>query len=79
MTSLRDAEARLLERLSARAHAGQSSYVTHIDFVLCEDFESAMVYLDTTDEQDAVAACFDLDGVAFAPEMFGTVLTVTLN
>jgi len=79
MTSLADAEARLLGRLAARARAGQSSHVTHIDIVLCEDCESVMIYFDTIDEKDAVAACFDLDDMPFMPETIRAALNLRVN
>ncbi len=42
-----------------------------IDFVVCEDEETIMIYVDVTDEQDAIAVYFDLpDGMPFDPHLF---------
>ncbi|WP_338688455.1 hypothetical protein V5279_23895 [Bradyrhizobium sp. 26S5] len=69
MTSLEDAEARIKRELLQRSKCGQSGHVSKVDFVLCEDFESVMIYVDTADELDAACACFDLpDGMPFDPE-----------
>lgn len=71
MTSIKDAEARIRRELLQRSMRGQSGHVSKVSFVLCEDFESVMIYVDTKDELDAACACFDLpDDVPFDPEHF---------
>ena len=43
----------------------------HVDFVLCEDFATVMIYVDVVDEQDAIAIYFDLlDDMPFDPHLF---------
>jgi len=69
MATIADAEARIRRELLQRSKRGESSHVSRVDFVLCEDFESVMIYADVADELDAVCACFDLpDGMPFDPE-----------
>ncbi|MCK1467843.1 hypothetical protein [Bradyrhizobium sp. CW10] len=52
-----------------RKVAELSGELTNIDFVLCEDSKTVMIYADIGDEQDAVAIYFDLaQGEAFDPE-----------
>lgn len=69
MTTIADAVARVRRELLQRSKRGQSGHVSKVAFVLCEDFESVMIYVDTADELDAACACFDLsDGMPFDPE-----------
>lgn len=43
--------------------------LTNVDFVLCEDSKTVMVYADVDREPDAVSVYFDLaQGEAFDPE-----------
>ncbi|SCB48384.1 hypothetical protein GA0061098_101328 [Bradyrhizobium shewense] len=43
--------------------------LTNVDFVLCEDFKTVMVYADVDSEPDAVSVYFDLaQAEAFDPE-----------
>lgn len=53
--SLIEARAQIYQHL---AELGAS--LSDVDFVLCEDNNTAMIYVDTVDEEDAIAIWFDL-------------------
>ena len=51
--------------------AGRRGKIVGVNFVLCEDFETVMTYVDLDDENDAVAIWFDLQpGEVFDPQRY---------
>jgi hypothetical protein len=63
MRTIIEARKRIYELLGKRR-------LTDVNFVLCEDASTVMVYVDTADEQDAVAIYFDLrPDEEFAPQL----------
>lgn len=59
MITMQDAKQRIEQQLIKRSSGGASGVVTGVNFVLCEDLRTVMIYVDCADEHDAVAASFD--------------------
>ena len=53
--TLGEARALVDGRLGDIRVAGNAAEITGVDFVLCEDFRTVMIFCDVGDEQDAVA------------------------
>jgi hypothetical protein len=71
MRTLAEARNIVDEQLAARVGNGRCGNLRSVDFILCEDGSTVMIYIDTDDENDAVAVWFDLpDGLPFDPEEF---------
>jgi hypothetical protein len=61
MTCLIEARTGIYEALAGRTLAS-------VEFVLCEDDRTVMIYADSICEEDATARCFDLEpGETFNP------------
>ena len=59
ITTLAEAKLKIESELAERVAAGRDVEVEQVDFVLCEDFRSVMIYVHTADEDGVAHACFD--------------------
>jgi hypothetical protein len=66
MRDLRQARALIYQMVNGMRAAGRQGKIESIEFVLCEDFRTVMIFADVDDEPDALAIWFDLKpGEAF--------------
>lgn len=71
MRTIIEARKIIYQLLAKRGDDGRSTTVTDVHFVLCEDDATVMIYVDVTDERDALAVCFDLKpGEEFEPQRY---------